>query len=93
MTAPALRAARMEFKTTDDTKALLSEAAALDGMDLTSFVLGSAVEKARRVIREHSNIALAKQGQLALAQLLSAPKAPSAAMKALMDLPDLSRQA
>ena len=92
MNALALRAARMEFKTTVDTKNLLSEAAILDGMDLTSFVLGSAIEKARRVIQEHSNIALAKQGQLALAHLLSGSKAPSTAMKDLMDLPDLLRQ-
>lgn len=92
MNAPALRAARMELKTTNETKNLLSEAAILDGMDLTSFVLGPAIEKARRVIQEHSNIALAKQGQLALVHLLSGPKAPGTAMKDLMDLPELPRQ-
>jgi uncharacterized protein (DUF1778 family) len=93
MNTLALRAARLEFKTTNDTKTLLSEAAALDGMDLTSFVLGPAIEKARRVIQEHSNITLARRGQLALAQLLSSPKAPNAAIQDLMDLPDLSRKA
>ena len=44
----------MELKTTADMKDLLSRAAALDGLDLTSFVLGPAIEKARRVLSEHA---------------------------------------
>ncbi len=90
MSAFSLRDARLDFKTTDSTKTLLSQAAALDGVDLTSFVLGPAVEKARRVISEHASIALAKQGQMALAQLLLSPKAaPTESMKRLMEVPDL----
>lgn len=83
-----LRQARMELKTTSEMKELLGQAAALDGMDLTSFVLGPAIEKARKVLSEHANIALAKQGQLALVQLLHAQKQPTQAMKDLMALPD-----
>jgi uncharacterized protein (DUF1778 family) len=82
-----LRQARMEFKTTADMKDLLGQAAALDGIDLTSFVLGSAIEKARRVLSEHASIGLAKQGQATLAQLLQTPKQPTQAMKDLMALP------
>ncbi|MDI1244668.1 MAG: DUF1778 domain-containing protein [Rhodoferax sp.] len=84
-----LRQARMELKTTSEMKELLGQAAALDGLDLTSFVLGPAIEKARKVLNEHANIALAKQGQLALVQLLHAQKQPTKAMKDLMALPDL----
>jgi uncharacterized protein (DUF1778 family) len=84
-----LRQARMEFKTTTDMKDLLGQAAALDGLDLTSFVLGSAIEKARRVLSEHASISLAKQGQMALVQLLQTPQLPTPAMKDLMALPDL----
>lgn len=84
-----LRQARMEFKTTVDMKDLLGQAAALDGLDLTSFVLGSAIEKARRVLNEHASISLAKQGQAALVQLLHTQHAPTSAMKELMALPDL----
>lgn len=84
-----LRQARMEFKTTTDMKDLLGQAAALDGLDLTSFVLGSAIEKARRVLSEHASINLAKQGQAALVQLLQTPQRPTKAMKDLMALPDL----
>jgi len=84
-----LRQARMELKTTTDMKELLVQAAALDGLDLTSFVLGPAIEKARKVLSEHASITLAKQGQAALVQLLHAPKRPTKAMKNLMALPDL----
>ncbi|TAG27542.1 MAG: DUF1778 domain-containing protein [Burkholderiales bacterium] len=91
-----LRQARMEFKTTADMKELLSRAAALDGLDLTSFVLGPAVEKARKVLSEHASITLSQSGQAALVQLLAQPasqmKAPTQAMKDLMALPDLPQR-
>lgn len=83
-----LRQARMEFKTTADMKDLLTHAAALDGLDLTSFVLGPAIEKARKVIQEHDSITLSKQGQAALIQLLNSKQKPTKAMKDLMALPD-----
>ncbi len=86
---PNLRHARMEFKTTVSMKDLLSQAAALDGLDLTAFVLGPAIEKARKVLNEHASIGLAKQGQAALVQLLHASPKPTRAMKDLMLLPDL----
>jgi len=84
-----LRQARMEFKTTADMKDLLSQAAALDGLDLTSFVLGPAIEKARRVLSEHASIALSREGQAALARLLQTQRQPTPGMAALMALPDL----
>jgi uncharacterized protein (DUF1778 family) len=83
----------MELKTTSAMKEMLGQAAALDGMDLTSFVLGPAIEKARKVLSEHAGITLAKQGQLALVQLLQAQKPPTQAMQDLMALPDLSTRA
>ncbi|MEO7232266.1 MAG: DUF1778 domain-containing protein [Polaromonas sp.] len=79
----------MELKTTTDMKELLCQAAALDGLDLTSFVLGPAIEKARKVLSEHASITLAKQGQAALVQLLHAQQPPSQSIKRLMALPDL----
>ena len=83
------RQARMELKTTTDMKDLLSQAAALDGLDLTSFVLGPAIEKARKVLSEHASIALSQKGQAALIKLLQTPSQPTHAMKDLMALPDL----
>lgn len=86
-TAP-LKPARMELKTTHDAKELLNQAAALDGMDLTSFVLGPAIERARQVLSDHAIIALSKSGQATLAGLLAKPPKPTEAMKQLMSLPD-----
>ena len=88
-TALNLRQARMEFKTTTGMKDLLSQAAALDGLDLTAFVLGPAIEKARKVLNEHASISHAKQGQATLLQLLHTPPKPTKAMKNLTALPDL----
>ena len=59
MNTATLKPARMELKTTYDAKELLNRAVALDGMDLTSFVLGSAMEKARQVVAEPSPMFLA----------------------------------
>lgn len=83
------RSARMELKTSAAMKELLNQAAALDGLDLTSFVLGPAIEKARRVLNEHNAIELSRQGQLALVELLTHRPEPTEAMKELMSLPDL----
>ncbi len=88
MHTTTLRPARMELKTTHDAKALLNLAAALDGLDLTSFVLGSAIEKARKVVAEHAIISLTLTGQTNLAQLLASPPSPTAQMHELMSLPD-----
>ena len=86
-TAPR-KPARMELKTTYDAKELLNQAAALDGMDLTSFVLGPAIERARKVLSDHAIIALTKSTQATLAGLLAKPPKPTEAMKQLMSLPD-----
>jgi uncharacterized protein (DUF1778 family) len=89
MSTTTLKDARMELKTTSDAKDLLAQAAALNGMDLTSFVLGPAIEKARAVLSSHATISLSKKGQEALAGLLENPPAPTTAMKDLMSMPDL----
>lgn len=82
-----LRPARMELKTSEAMKELLVKAASLDGLDLTAFVLGPAIEKARQVLSAHANIELSKKGQLALIQALQKPGKPTTAMKELMTSP------
>jgi uncharacterized protein (DUF1778 family) len=89
MTTATLKDARMELKTTGDTKDLLAKAAAMSGVDMSAFVLGAAVDKARNVISEHSVIALSLEGQRRFAELLAnPPKGPTEAMKKLGALPD-----
>jgi uncharacterized protein (DUF1778 family) len=84
MEAFAPKQARMEFKTTQDTKDILSEAALLSGLDLTSFVIGIAEEKARKVIMQHQSLNLNKAEQQRLFDVLINPPAPSDSLKALL---------
>jgi uncharacterized protein (DUF1778 family) len=82
--------ARMELKTTPGMKDLLQSAAALEGLDLTAFVISSAAEKARTVLTAHAQIAQNVNQQLALIKLLTSPAKPTQAMKDLMNLPDFA---
>lgn len=82
--------ARMELKTTPDMKDLLQSAAALEGLDLTAFVISSAAEKARTVLIAYAQITHSVNQQLALVKLLTSPAKPTQAMKNLMNLPDFS---
>ena len=85
----ALKDARMELKTTKEAKELLSKAAALGGMDLSSFMLSTAMEKAREILLDHTSIQLSVQGQAQLAAMLQKPVAPTEAMKELRRTPRL----
>lgn len=87
MRAMTLKDARMELKTTRETKELLSKAASLDGMDLSAFMLASAIEKARTILRDHTAITLSAEGQRQLVKLLQSPPEPTEAMIALRSQP------
>lgn len=82
-----LRQARMELRTSEPIKELITRAASLDGMDLTAFVLGSAIKRARKVVLDHASINLSYEGQLSLVEALKNPGQPTPAMKELMALP------
>lgn len=92
MNTATLKRARMELKTTDAAKEMLSLAAAMDGMDLTAFILGPAMDKARKVLTEHASISLTREGQEKLANLLLDAAPPTDAMRELMGLPGLTRK-
>lgn len=84
----SLKDARMEFKTTEDLKNLLTQAAALNGLDLTAFVMNAATERAVSVIKEHAVLTLSAEGQAKFQQILENPLPPTESLKALMRLPD-----
>ena len=71
----------------------LAQAAALLGLDSTSFVLGLAAEKAREVLSKHSVIKLSIEGQKRFAELSKNPPPPTTAMKKLKNLPDFVQRA
>lgn len=85
--------ARIEFKTTNEVKELLSKAAILDGLDLSAFMLTCIVEKARAVLKEHATTALSEEGQRRLADILQAQPEPTEAMNEFRQLPRLKVRA
>ena len=89
MGAAALKQARMEIKTTEETKDLLSEAAQASGLDLSAFVINCATERARSVLAEMSLVKLNAEAHARFVQVLSNPPQPTAALKDLMALPEL----
>lgn len=89
----AVKDARMELKTTKETKELLSKAAILDGMDLSAFMLASAIEKARAILRDHALITLSAEGQQQLVNLLQAEPEPTEEMQAFRKQPRLKVRA
>ena len=68
---------RLEARVNAETKALCQEAAKLEGRTLTDFIVASAVESARRVIRERELIALSQRDRKAFVASLLNPPLPN----------------
>ena len=92
MSATVLKNARMELKTTQSLKQMLTKAATLSGVDLTAFVLSSAEEKARNVIEHHDSLSLSRNEQERFLDVLSQPPKPPATLKKLMGMERLSER-
>ncbi|MHB1564814.1 MAG: type II toxin-antitoxin system TacA family antitoxin [Leptospirillum sp.] len=92
MLASGLKHARMEFKTTDDVKELLSKAAALSGVDLTSFVINTAADRARAVLADHSVLKLTAEEHARFLSLLDNPPQPTKGLVDLMNMTELPSQ-
>jgi uncharacterized protein (DUF1778 family) len=67
---------RLEARVNAETKALCQEAANLEGRSLTDFIVASAVESARRVIRERELIDLSRRDCKAFVASLLDPPPP-----------------
>ncbi len=89
MTALALKQARMEFKTTEDVKTTLTQAAALMGVDVTAFVIGAASERARAILAENALLQLSLDGQARFLAMLDNPPPATSALRELMAMPPL----
>jgi uncharacterized protein (DUF1778 family) len=79
----------MEFKTTEDVKGILTQAAALVGVDVTAFVIGTAAERARAIIAENAVLQLSRDGQARFLEMLNNPPPATDALRELMALPAL----
>mgnify|MGYP001573809121 CR=1 FL=1 len=76
------KAERLEARIPGDVKSILTRAASLQGRSLTDFVVGSATDAARRIIRESELLELSERDQIAFAQALLHPPTASRALRA-----------
>ncbi|MDE2571980.1 MAG: DUF1778 domain-containing protein [bacterium] len=67
------RGERIEFRATEEEKALIQRAAELEGCTITEYLLGSAKDAARRTIERHEVIRLNAQDSKAFVSLLMMP--------------------
>ena len=80
------KTARMEQRTKPHVKAQIQRAAALLGVDETTFVTSVALERARITIADHERTILAAQDRDVILAALDAPAEPADALRQAMAL-------
>ena len=80
------RSARMEQRTKPHVKAQIQLAAALLGVDETTFVTAAAYDRAREAIADHQRTALFERDREELLAALDAPRGPTTALRQAMAL-------
>jgi|SRR5271169_1500890 len=68
---------RLEARVSAEAKALCQEAASIEGRSLTDFIVSSAVESARRILRERALIELSQRDRNAFVESLLNPPPPN----------------
>ena len=81
-----LKDARIEFKTSKDIKKLLQEVANSLGMDLSNFLISTAVQRAKEIQKEERILMLSNQEWTNFQEIIKKPKQPTQALKELMNL-------
>ena len=80
------KSARMEQRTKPHIKAQIQQAAALLGVDETTFVTNVALERARQTIADHERTLLSTQDRAVVLAALDDPAGPSDALREAMAL-------
>ena len=80
------RTARMEQRTKPRIKAQIQQAAALLGIDETTFVISAALEQARSTIADHERTALSSEDRDVTLAALDTPAEPTDALRQVMAL-------
>jgi len=76
------RLERLEARVSREAKTLCQKAASIQGLTLTDFVVNSAVEAAKRTVRENEFLELSYQDRVAFVEaLLKAPASPNAQLR------------
>jgi uncharacterized protein (DUF1778 family) len=68
---------RLEARLSPDTKALFQEAATIQGRSLTDFVVNSALDAARRIVRQNELVELSRRDRIAFVEALLNPPSPN----------------
>ena len=77
--------ARIEFKTSKELKSLLQGAANILGMDLSSFLISTATQRAKDIMLEEKVLMLSKQEWRDFEKELAHPEPTNKALKELMN--------
>ncbi|HLW79146.1 MAG TPA: DUF1778 domain-containing protein [Terriglobia bacterium] len=81
-TSAATRDDRIELRASREEKRTLAAAAAYERLDLTTFVMRSALPAAEEVVARHEHIALSARDSARVLGLLERPPKPTAALRA-----------
>ena len=81
-TPSTIRDERIELRASREQKRLLSAAAAYERLDLTSFVMRTALPTAEEIVARHERISLTARDSLRVLDLLEHPPKPTAALRA-----------
>jgi uncharacterized protein (DUF1778 family) len=81
-TSAATREERIELRTTKAEKRLLAAAAAYERLDVTSFIMRSALPAAREVMDRAERVVLSERDSERVLRLLEKPPKPTAALLA-----------
>jgi uncharacterized protein (DUF1778 family) len=81
------RSRRLEVRTTPDERELIERAVQARGGDLTEFVVGTAVEEARRVLADRDTFLLDGDQHAAWEALNSGPARELASVRTLLERP------
>jgi uncharacterized protein (DUF1778 family) len=79
--AERTRTERLEARITREAKELCLKAATLQGTTLTDFVVSSALEAAKRTVREHEVVELTLRDRIAFVEAILNPPVPNARLK------------
>ena len=73
---------RIELRATKEEKRILATAAAYERLDVTSFIMRSALPAAREAVDRAERIALSERDTMRVLELLENPPQPTPALKA-----------
>jgi len=76
-----LKSGRLDVRVTREHKRLIERAALVTGQPVTSFVLSSALERAREALELESRTELSERDGRAFLRLIGEDRAPAAALK------------